>query len=378
MKKGISLHLGLNYVDPKHYDGWDGELAACEADANDMTALARARGFKPQKLLRKQVTAKAVKAAITKAAKSLKKGDIFFLTYSGHGGQVPDTNGDEGRFGDTADGKDETWCLYDRELIDDELAALYAQFKAGVRIVVLSDSCHSGSVTRGGNERRPAGRVRLLPRAQAEAVYEKNKALYDAIQAGLTGAEQQEVKATVLLISGCQDRQLSRDGDRNGAFTGALLKVWAEGAFTGGYKNFRDRISAEMNNDDQIPNYFVIGATNLAFENEPPFTVALKRGGTPAKKIKPATRKAPAKAQTPLEIVVGVLTHYGYPNPQASSPLTQWFKRLAKEDDATAVPPPGRPGLIAATLNERLGVGMTPSKMLAGHYPTPQDIADLA
>ena len=121
-----------------------------------------------------------MKAAILKAAKTLKRGDTFFLTYSGHGGQVPDSNGDEGCFGDTKDGMDETWCLFDRELIDDELAALYARFRAGVRILVLSDSCHSGSVTR-RVERMPKGRARLLPPVVAQAVYEKNKKAYDAI-----------------------------------------------------------------------------------------------------------------------------------------------------------------------------------------------------
>ena len=42
MPKGISLHIGLNRVDPVHYGGWDGQLMACEFDANDMMDLARA------------------------------------------------------------------------------------------------------------------------------------------------------------------------------------------------------------------------------------------------------------------------------------------------------------------------------------------------
>ena len=271
MKKGISLHIGLNYVDPKHYDGWDGELFACEADANDMTSLAKSRGFKTQTILRKKATAKTVKEAISMASRALKKGDTFFLTYSGHGGQVPDLNGDEGAFGDTLDQKDETWCLYDRQVVDDELAALYAEFKSGVRILVLSDSCHSGSVTR-RMEPMPPGRARLMPPLKAEAVYVKNQEVYDDIQRDVAGSEQQEIQATVLLISGCQDRQLSRDGDLNGAFTGMLKTVWNNGAFQGGYRYFRDSIAAKMS-EDQIPNYFVTGAPNKKFENEQPFTI---------------------------------------------------------------------------------------------------------
>ena len=76
-------------------------------------------------------------AAIRSAAKSLRAGDLFFLTFSGHGGQVPDVTGDE------ADKQDETWCLYDGQLIDDELYFELSRFAAGVRILVLSDSCHS-------------------------------------------------------------------------------------------------------------------------------------------------------------------------------------------------------------------------------------------
>ena len=50
--------------------------------------------------------------------------------------------------GEEEDKKDETWCLYDGELIDDEVFIELAQFAEGVRIIVLSDSCHSGSVVR--------------------------------------------------------------------------------------------------------------------------------------------------------------------------------------------------------------------------------------
>ena len=38
------------------------------------------------------------------------------MTYSGHGGQIEDVSGEE------EDKKDETWCLYDGELIDDEVS----------------------------------------------------------------------------------------------------------------------------------------------------------------------------------------------------------------------------------------------------------------
>ena len=41
MAKAVSIHIGLNSVNPKNYAGWSGDLVACEFDANDMAAIAR-------------------------------------------------------------------------------------------------------------------------------------------------------------------------------------------------------------------------------------------------------------------------------------------------------------------------------------------------
>jgi hypothetical protein len=41
MAKGLSLHIGLNRIDPNHYAGWSGTLNACENDARAMQDIAR-------------------------------------------------------------------------------------------------------------------------------------------------------------------------------------------------------------------------------------------------------------------------------------------------------------------------------------------------
>ncbi len=125
MPQGIAVSIGLNAVDPDQYGGWSGELNACEADAQDMAAIAAAQGFAGETLLTNGATRGSVLAAIQAAAARLTAGDIFLLTYSGHGGQLPDLNGDED------DDQDETWCLYDGQIVDDELNELYAKFAAG-------------------------------------------------------------------------------------------------------------------------------------------------------------------------------------------------------------------------------------------------------
>lgn len=279
MALGISLHVGLNRVDPAHYQGWDGELTACEFDANDMRAIAEGQGFEARSLLTKEATSDAVLAAIERAAGELDRGDLFLCTYSGHGGQVPDRNGE-----DEEDRSDETWVAYDRQIVDDELYALWGRFAPGVRIFVLSDSCHSGTVVRDIEAKVPdpvstrqkaaaeSPRYRALPRDVMIATYRANARLYDAIQERLPGAERADPAATVLLISGCRDDQLSLDGFSNGLFTENLRAVWADGAWEGGHAEFREAIRARMPAKQQ-PNYLRVGAANPEFEQQKPFTV---------------------------------------------------------------------------------------------------------
>ena len=288
--KAMSLHVGLDSVSAAAYGGWDGPLAACEFDANDMAAVATAQGMKPKVLLTKKATRAAVLAAMRDAAKKLGAGDFFLLTYSGHGGQVPDVTGEE------ADKKDETWCLYDGQLIDDELYFELSRFKAGVRILVLSDSCHSGTVTRDRMPPPPppGQRAKLMPDAVARRVYQQHQAFYDKLQQGVAKAAGTPVvdpdtaiaqvaqsgrlaaivskfDAAAMLISGCQDNQTSMDGEHNGAFTEQLLKVWDQGRFDGNYALFHARIRARMP-ASQSPNLFTLGSAG-SFLAQKPFSV---------------------------------------------------------------------------------------------------------
>ncbi|BBO18830.1 caspase family protein [Candidatus Brocadia pituitae] len=278
MPKGIALTTGLNAVNPAHYGGWSGELNACEADAKDMAEIAQSKGFDVKTLLTKEATRKNVIDGITKAASALTSGDIFMLSYSGHGGQLPDLNSDED------DAQDETWCLYDGELVDDEIYALLGKFVHGVRILVFSDSCHSGTVTKlvyyqsAMRATGPKGisseiRYRFMPMEVAVRTYRDNKKFYDPILKDPKLKESRDaVKASAILISGCQDNQLSADGTFNGLFTANLLQVWNEGKFKKGYRAFRRAIVNRMP-PDQTPNYFRVGEINRAFEKQKPFTI---------------------------------------------------------------------------------------------------------
>jgi hypothetical protein len=281
--RGLSIHIGLNRVDPAHYSGWSGELLACEFDARDMEELARMNGFEPSVLLTRDATSDALIEAIREVAEQLGTHDIFFLSYSGHGGQVPDKNSDE------PDRLDETWCLFDRQLVDDELYSLWSRFDPGVRILVLSDSCHSGSAARDALETigvetlaavaapdaAPGSeevRLKVLPEEYMAKVYAQHRGLYDEIQGAATATDKTEIPVHVLLISGCQDNQTSADGDRNGLFTKTLRRVWDDGAFAGDYQSFWKTIVKAMP-QWQSPNFFWAGQPSNDFERQRPFTI---------------------------------------------------------------------------------------------------------
>jgi metacaspase-1 len=278
MATGLALTIGLNSVDPKHYAGWTGDLNACEADAEDMTSIARSQKVNVTTLLTPKATRTEVMQEITKAAAMLKKGDLFMMSYSGHGGQLPDLNSDE------PDAQDETWCLFDGEFVDDELYSLLGKFASGVRILVFSDSCHSGSVVklayyRGTVEARNANlssetvKYRFMPPEVALRTYRKHKDFYTPILKNKKLKEARDaVKASVVLISGCQDNQLSADGDFNGLFTANMLRVWNDGAFKGNHQSFHSAIVRRMP-PDQTPNYFRVGPVNKAFEARRPLTI---------------------------------------------------------------------------------------------------------
>ncbi len=277
MAKGLSLHIGLNAIDPKHYGGWKGKLLACENDARAMQKLAERAGFRPTTLLTRRATRKSVFKQIEKAAEKLRSGDYFLITYAGHGSQIKDKSGDED------DAKDETWLLYDAQVLDDELHRQYGKFKKGVRIMIVSDSCHSGTISgfakptkltkkerRRLKRLRKKYRVRYMDQGQAYKTYQQNQAFYDKLLTSLKDTEADQVQASIRLLSAAQDHQLASDGRKNGLFTRQLLKTWRRGRFNGGLKDFHKQIRRRLSGYDQDPNLLIHGRVD---KGERPFDI---------------------------------------------------------------------------------------------------------
>lgn len=205
MKK-LSLHFGLNAVNPAAYGGWTGNLNACEYDALDMSKEAERRGFTFDVRLTKDATSQAFKSWCQNAANQAVSGDLVFITYSGHGGQVADQSSDE------PDGFDETLCLWDGEVTDDWVKSQLTQFKKGVRIVTMFDSCHSETAAR--VLQNPLPRPKFAPQSVSDVA--------TVISAAKTD---NQITAHHLHFGACRDWQVAYDGVQNGMFTGAILRA---------------------------------------------------------------------------------------------------------------------------------------------------------
>lgn len=246
--KGKALLVGLKSVDPNSYGGWDGQSGCwgCELDVDNMENILTPLYYDIDILKTQDATAEAIIAGLNDAASNCKSGDIFVFYFSGHGGQQPDQNGDE------PDGKDETLVAYNKEIVDDELNKIWLKFKAGVRILMISDSCNSGTNYK-NRMNRAVKPTPIIPINDFEV--------------------STKMKAKLIHFGGCRDGFGSSGYTQGGAFTMALCEAWDDGNFKGNYPDFHQSICAKISTSQQ-PQYNQYGSGIENFRNQKPFTIA--------------------------------------------------------------------------------------------------------
>ena len=256
-----ALCIGIN-----DYPGTGSDLHGCVNDANDWADTLWSSGFGVDMLLDAQATRDAILSGMRNLASTAKSGDTVIVTFSGHGSFVPDLDGDE------EDGYDECWCPHDvveHQITDDELHKVISSRKDGVRWIVLSDSCHSGTVARFSptltppttrNQGAPQRLVRFLPPAlflkAEDAVRAKGAGTQEWVSVSPPG------RNAGLLISGCQDHEYSYDawfnGRPNGAFTfvarQALENLGSDATYEDWFKAIRRILPSQQY--PQSPNLF--------------------------------------------------------------------------------------------------------------------------
>ena len=249
MSKQYAILVGLKNVDAAAYDGWNGENGCwgCELDVDNMERIVAHLGYKTVALKTERATCAGVLDALKGAARKLKLGDTLLFYFSGHGGQQPDQNGDE------SDGRDETLVAYDGEVIDDQLNEVWGKFKSGVRIIMISDSCNSGTNYRNVRDIREA--TPIQPLGPDFSV---------------------QMRAQMIHMGGCRDGSTSTGYQTGGKFTMALCEVWSNGAFVGTYKDFYDAIRRRVTG--QAVQYNEYGPVTVAFSGQKPFSSATDSG----------------------------------------------------------------------------------------------------
>lgn len=214
-----SLHIGIN-----DYPGTRSDLKGCVNDARDWQDELTKRGFNSKIILNKQCTYRNMVNEITKIVESTGAGDICVITYSGHGTWVRDVDGDE------ADGRDEGLCPYDVAkgliLLDDELFKIFSKRHEDSKLIFISDSCHSGTVSRGilDFSEDVDGTTEII-----EKRFLETEPFLDPIEKTCKVAPLSIVEDSVMFFSGCADIEYSYDasfqGRPNGAFTFTALNA---------------------------------------------------------------------------------------------------------------------------------------------------------
>jgi hypothetical protein len=283
MATGISIHVGVNGTKAPGISVTP--LVGCENDAEAMRRLARARNFvkvdsdPDVPITREKATFENVLGKIRLAADKLVAGDIFLFTFSGHGTRRGAEDPTE------VDLKDETLVLHDKLLVDNVLRRrLWPNFKPGVRVVMVSDSCHSGgmamsvvddedesemeavastspstvdwdfearrgtptptTVRQAGGRPQNGFRIRAVSQGQAEAHFNLLKQFYKELRESLPPAAP-PVPANVLLIAACEEHETTLDGLPNGVFTRALLDVFSTNG-TKTYTQLKNSITQKL------------------------------------------------------------------------------------------------------------------------------------
>lgn len=201
-----ALCIGINYFGQKR------ELQGCINDITNVKRFLTTQwGYREEDIfmlrddtrdLRRMPTRKNMIKAMRWLVKDARPHDSLFFHYSGHGGQIPDKDGDE------IDGLDEVIYPVDYKkagvIVDDEMNTIMVKpLPSGCRLTAIFDSCHSGTALDLPYMYQANGRL-------------KRKQVTDMAM-GLKASP-----ADVISFSACMDEQTSVDTVEKGVSVGAM------------------------------------------------------------------------------------------------------------------------------------------------------------
>jgi metacaspase-1 len=204
----VALLAGINTYDQSPLQG-------CVNDVENMRSLLiNGCGFSVlsiKTLINESATKERILKELEFMVRNAQEGDHLVFHFSGHGSQVPDTDGDE------CDGMDEILCPYDFDwsgtyIKDDELREILQGLADGSTLDVILDSCHSGT-----GLREMDGTPKCIPYPFPVA---STRGLW-----GYGRILQEHEYPNVALWAGCRSDQTSADAFINNQHQGAM--TWA-------------------------------------------------------------------------------------------------------------------------------------------------------
>ena len=192
-------------------------LRGCVNDVENMRRLLTEHcGFsvlQVRTLVDERATKQRIMDSLSLMIEQAQPGDHLVFHFSGHGSQVPDTEGDE------PDAMDEILCPHDfdwtpdRYITDDEMHDVCALLDPGATLDVILDSCHSGTMLRVPWDVTP----RFIPYPGQMPQMDDDKKVVRMMQG--------HGFLNIALFSGCMDNQTSADAYINKQHQGAM--TWA-------------------------------------------------------------------------------------------------------------------------------------------------------
>jgi hypothetical protein len=283
------------------YPGLDGDLPGAAPDAKNMRNLLMSKyGFSPANtalVLDREATRENIIAKIKAYGQLVGAGDVLVFHYSGHGSLFWDMYSEEldetqkvevPKYKIPLDYYDSTIVPWDaalktsgkawgNQILDDELYNLFSEItKKGATVVFISDSCHSGTISKA--EKGAATRIRFMAPEQALGV----PSIADvklSKPASQVKVGSRNMNGSYIVLSAATDGQSALDfTDREnrsfGLFTDTLIRVLngSKGPLT--YKRLmelvgamvaRDASSVKADQNPQLDTRFGSGDT-LLFE----------------------------------------------------------------------------------------------------------------
>lgn len=270
MKTSQSLHIGIN--DYSAYPIRINNLSGCIHDMKAMQKLAEGIGFETHTLADEQATKSNIQQSIIDLGNAMSDGGMLLVSFAGHGARIEEEN-NPSLPKDESNDYDESWLCYDDFLLDDEIYNTLCEIKRNIRVVVLSDSCHSETTTR---TTTPNENFRFIsPYEVREILQKQGRTVNQLLQSSSRSATVPSVK--VINLSVAESRELAKEMNGQGLFTRETIQTYHEmkSKASFNYDLFIQEVRKRVNaiNYFQNPNISFSHKKSTSYRNEPPFFI---------------------------------------------------------------------------------------------------------